>query len=549
MKKLTTLNIIIITTCISILTACKQENIVLNNANKNKFSKFSKGTYDALICSGFPELNSYVLYKETSDSVHYGDVMPYFNSSDNQFYIYYLKNIWSDATSQHHPWYGVSTNNFYSYTDLSGGELLSSSSNGCDPDFSVGTGSVVKSGSTYYAFYSAHNPNYPSSCVTKAEGIMLATSSSLNTAYTKQSSFTTLYPPTGLNFDEQNNFRDPYVFYDSSASKYYMLVAARNNENGTWRGVIIDYTSTDLYHWSYQGIIYDGGAINYFMMETPQMFKIGSYYYLIFSDTNTKDVLYRKSTSITGPWGYPAGNDRIEGNGIYAAKVAADNNGNQYIFGWTNSLVGNVDSGAWNWGGNMVAHQLVQQTNGDLTIQMPSGVKTYMENQVYTTTVNSQWGNVTNTITGTNSYSLVSDTDMNISNVIFNPVNLDRYKISAVVSYSSASKDFGFMVGACDGYNNFYSLRFVPSQNRFSFDKVNRSSLTATTVATNDVPITLAPNTNYNVDIVVENSMVIIYLNNQVALSCRIYKARRTNWGIFVDHSHATFNYIDVKYH
>lgn len=528
-----------------LVAGCKPEKIAINNKNIGP----TKKTTESLTCTQQPELNSYVLYKETTDSVHYGDVMPYFNSSDSKFYIYYLKNIWNDATSQHHPWYGVNTTNFYSYSDLSGGELLSSSSNGCNPDFSVGTGSVVKSGSTYYVFYSAHNPNYPSSCVTKAEGIMLATSSSLSSAYTKQTSFTTMYPPTGLNFDEQNNFRDPYVFYDSGTSKYYMLVAARNNEAGTWRGVIIDYTSTDLYNWTYQGIIYDGAATNYFMMETPQIFKKGSYYYLIFSDTNTKNVYYRKGTAVTGPWSYPVGYDRIEGNGIYAAKVAADASGNQYLFGWTNSLVGNVDSGGWQWGGNMVVHQLIQQTNGDLTVQMPAGVKTYMENQVYSTTVNSQWGTVTNTIPGTNSYNLVSTADNNISNVIFNPVALNCYKISAVVSYSSASKDFGFMVGACDGYDNFYSLRFVPSQNRFSFDKVNRSSLTSTTVPTNDVPITLSPNTNYNIDIVVENSMVVVYINNQVALSCRIYKARRTNWGIFVDHSNATFNYIDVKYH
>lgn len=529
------------------LFSCKQEVLTVKNNLNAKERKTTNST--GLTCTAQPEMYSYKVYRMCADDTYIGDVMPYFDSTGSNFKVFYLKNIWNDATNQRHPWYGFQSTDFSSYTEMTGGELLSCSANGCDQDFSIGTGSVIKKGSTYYEFYSGHNPNYPSSCVTHAEGVMLATSSGLNQSFTKNTAFTTIYAPTGQGFDETNNFRDPYVFYDSGTSKYYMLVAARMNENGTWRGVIVDYTSTDLLNWTYQGVIYDGGAINYFMMETPQEVKIGSTYYLIFSDTNTKHYYYRKSSTLNGPWGYPVGYDRFEGNAMYAAKIASDNAGNNYIFGWTNTLQNSVDTGAWQWGGNLVAHKLTQNANGDLSVSMPTAVRSYLENSVYSITVNSQWGTVTNTIPGTNTYHIVSTADMDISNVIFNPVALDRYKISAIVNYASSSKDFGFMIGACDGYNNFYSLRFVPSQNRFSFDKVNRSNLTTTTVPANDVPITLSPNTNYNIDIVVENSMVVVYINNQVALSSRIYKARRTNWGIFTDHSDVTFSYIDVKYH
>jgi beta-fructofuranosidase len=163
--------------------------------------------------------------------------------------------------------------------------------------------------------------------------------------------------------------------------------------------------------------------------------------------------------------------------------LASDASGHNYLLGWTNTLQGNTDAGAWQWGGNLVTHQIIQQSNGDLTISMPSAVRAYLENRVYVLSVNSQFGNVTNTIAGTNSYRIVSNADMDVANVIFQPVALDRYKISAIVSYASSSKDFGFMIGACDGYNDFYSLRFVPSQHSFRFDKVNRSTLTSTTVS------------------------------------------------------------------
>lgn len=533
---------------IYVLSGCKQEQITIKNKPIDKSVSTNSLSSSGLYCTAQTEQTDYNIYKMCNDGTRIGDVMPYFDATSGKFYIYYLKDIWNDATNQRHPWYGATTNNFYSYSELSAGEMLSCSTQPCDQDFSVGTGSIVKNSGTYYGFYSGHNPNYPSSCVTKAEGIMLATSNSLNNKFNKNTSFTTIYPPTGLGFDETNNFRDPYVIYDNASGKYDMLIAARNNVNGTWKGVIAKYTSTNLLNWTYQGILYDGGTNNYFMMETPQIFQMGSYYYLIFSDINSKHVYYRKSNSINGPWSLPTGYDRFEGNSIYAAKSEVDNNGNRYIFGWTNVLTGNTDAGSWQWGGNLVAHKLSQDGNGDLIVSMPPLQKSYLEQLNLTMVKNSQWGAVTNTIPGTESYNLVSNVDNDIANVIYEPVTLARYKISAVVSYTSSNKDFGFMIGACDGFNDFYSLRFVPSQNKFRFDKVNHSLLTNTTIATNDVPLALNPNTNYNIDIVVENSMVVVYINNIIALSSRIYKASGTNWGIFVDHSNATFNYIGVKY-
>nr|WP_257873364.1 glycoside hydrolase domain-containing protein [Hymenobacter sp. J193] len=143
-------------------------------------------------------------------------------------------------------------------------------------------------------------------------------------------------------------------------------------------------------------------------------------------------------------------------------------------------------------------------------------------------------------------YVLAGPTNGPLANVLFKPLSLTRYKISATVSYTDAANDFGFMLGACDGTNEFYSLRFVPSQNRFSFDRTNRNSLNPGTSAVADVPFPMQPNTPYSVDIVQENSVVVVYLNGVAALSSRIYKAPRTSWGIFADKSTATFRNLTV---
>ena len=542
--------ILIVSFTFFLLFSCASDIENLNAGNsKGSSSKIvppSKiATATALSCDAQSEQTDYNIYHMVSDGTRIGDVMPYYDAATSAFYIYYLKDIWNDATNKRHPWYGFKTTDFYDYTELSAGEILSCSTNSCEQNFALGTGNIIKSGTQFYAFYTGHNPNYPSSCVTKKEGIMLATSTSLNSNFTPNITFATIYPPVGLGFDENENFRDPYVFWDATTSSYIMLVSARRQDGGgPWKGVIAKYTSTDLLNWTYGNIMYDGGAQNFFMMETPEIFMIGSTYYLMFSDIDSKYVYYRKSSSVNGPWNLPVGSDRLDGTGFYAAKTAT-NGTDRYIFAWTNVLAGNTDAGAWAWGGNLAVHKIYQKSNGDLAVAIPHTLKNKMETTNYTPVQNSQWGSVT-PLTGGLSYELTSPADLDVTNIIYDPISLARYKISASVSYSNCNKDFGFMIGACDGFENFYSLRFVPSQNRFSLDKINRSTLTTTTIAYNDVPYVFAPNTNYDIQILIENSMLVVYVNNEVALTNRVYKASNTSWGIFADNSTVAFNNIKV---
>ncbi|HLR32552.1 MAG TPA: glycoside hydrolase family 32 protein [Fodinibius sp.] len=499
---------------------------------------------EILQCEIQTEETDYVFYKRNADA-RIGDVMPLYNSKSGKFYIYYLKDIWNDATHERHPWYGYTTTNFYDYSQISAGEIIGSNPDPCAQDYAIGTGSIIKKGSTYYAFYTGHNPNYPSDCVSTKEGIMLATSSSLDQSFTKDTSFSTIYAPTGMGYDEQNNFRDPYVYYDSGSEKYYMILSARKDVNGTWKGVIAQYSSTDLVSWNYEGVLYDGGDENFFIMETPELFKMGNTYYLLFSDSDSRYVFYRKSTSINGPWHKPESNKRIVGKGIYAAKTAS-NNHDRYIFGWTHANENHSDLGSPLWGGNLVAHKLYQKENGDLAVTIPHTLESFVETQDYTIEENSTYGNVQNTGQGSHSYQLISEKEGEISSVVFEPVEAERYQIEATFSYTQTSGDFGFLVGACDGTNDFVSLRLLPDQGVFRVDKKPRDQLFTTTEPTNDVPIQLSPDTDYNIRIVIENSMVVVYIDNHVALSTRIYSVPGNHWGIFSGNSKANISNITV---
>jgi beta-fructofuranosidase len=323
-----------------------------------------------------------------------------------------------------------------------------------------------------------------------------------------------------------------------------MLVTARKDVGGgNWKGVLAKYTSTNLLNWNYQGVFYDGGNDNFFNMECADLFKLGSTYYLLFSDQGSQRVVYRKSTSLNGPWSPPSGTSRLDGTGFYAAKHLTDKYGDTYLMGWVNRQDGSSDSGNRMYGGNLVVHKLYQQSNGDLAVTIPHTLKANLEAKPLALHVNAQAGTIT---TGAaNTFTLASAAGSFLNSVVFDPIMATHFKVSTTVNYASAGKDFGFMLGACDNYNGFYSLRFIPSQNRFSLDKTDRRNVTASSTAV-DVPFQLSPNTDYKVDIVEENSVVVVYLNNTAALTCRVYRAPQSSWGLFADNATATFKNVTV---
>ena len=497
--------------------------------------------FQSLQCRTQIEQSDYSIYKMASNGKRIGDLMPIYDDASNKFYLYYLKDIWNDNSNQRHPWYAISTTDFSSYNEIPT-EIISSSSAGCDQDFAIGSGSVFVKNNTYYGFYTGHNPNVLSSCVTTKEGIMLATSTNPEVGFTKNKSFTTIYAPKGMQFDEQDNFRDPYVFED--AGIYYMLVSARAKVGGVFKGIIVSYTSTDLLSWTYDGIFYDGGAKYFYFMETAQVFKMGSMYYLLFSDINSRKVTYRKSSSATGPWEQPAGSEFLDGNDFYAAK-AVSNGTDAFIMGWTAKTENNLDAGVKTWGGNLVAHKLTQNSNDDLMLSIPDAVSNGMQTEI-ALKLNREIGAFEKIGSNEESYNLSSSNNNDASAVFYEPIDAPRYLISTTVSYSNSNRDFGFFLGACDEKNNVISLRFVPSENKIRLDKTLRSSLFSSISSDNETLFKLEPNVDYDVKVVIENSIVVIYVNNQVALTSRVYRAPNTSWGVFAENSSVFFKTIIV---
>ena len=131
---------------------------------------------------------------------------------------------------------------------------------------------------------------------------------------------------------EQDDWRDPFVFYQEEEQKWWMLLCTRKKEGPSRRrGATGLLTSDDLVHWSYEGSYWDPHMC--WCPECPDLFQWGEYWYFIYStfcETQGLRTYYRISKSSRGPWKNP-GNNCFDGRAFYAGKTASDGK-SRYIF-------------------------------------------------------------------------------------------------------------------------------------------------------------------------------------------------------------------------
>lgn len=465
----------------------------------------------------------YRLYP-ASENAWVGDVMPM--ADENGIHLYYLYDTDHNGVG-YHPIHKFSTSNFFEYKD--DGLVIPYGSSKEDPDIAIGTGSVLKAqDGRYHCFYTGHNDSFPEKGLDR-ECVMHAVSED-NVNWTKIPE-DTFYAADHYSGDD---FRDPFVFWNEEEQCYWLLIAARDEEMG---GIVARYISTDLSEWTLCDPLY--APEKQYMLECPDLFRLGDYYYLFYSWDQV--TYYAMSNSIYGPFREPADNV-LDGTGFcfYAAKTA-EFEGRRYLCGWVGRKPEPKDTGTYNWAGNMVVHELVQKEDGTLGVKEPSGLKDYFvldRNPVITGTVGdaAEEGSV---------YRLTADTD-NVALVEFGmrePVML----LECTVSLGQAGYA-GFAFGTGDDYGKYTGLVLDAKNNSIHFEGcvLSRIAYVEPVIYTNFI---FEPNKEYQIKLVMENEIAVLYINDTKALTIRIYKSvdGAAHWGIFANNTEAVFRDITVK--
>lgn len=466
-----------------------------------------------------------------------GDPMPFYDPQDGDFKVMYLQNYLANDETRYHPIWAVETTNGSSYTSL--GELIPTGGDN-ELDAALGTGCVYydEANKLYYTYYTGHT--------TGREVVMRATSTDFET-WTKDRTFYLMGDEDGYS---ASDFRDPCIFADEEGTYHMVISTTKDGSN-----VLAGYTSTDLKTWTHEGVFMYMHWDRFY--ECPDIFKMGDWWYLIYSDISTvsRKVCYFKASTLdelkqaTASASFPDDKEGfLDTRALYAGKTATDGT-TRYLWGWCpyrsgedNTNVG-ADPDTPEWSGNLVMHRVVQHTDGTLSLGEVDGISgKYTTESTLTPMVQS--GSVSGS---SNSYTLNG-----IAYVLFNRLNVHN-KITCTITTSSATDSFGFSFVRGTDSDAYYSIVVNPeSATRRKINFEEEGAAGAGFIAGIDGYLFDTPSDNvYDITILTDNSVCVVYVNDNVVYTNRIYGIQKNCWSInsYTDGGGITVSNLKVSYY
>lgn len=454
------------------------------------------------------------------------DFIPFYENG--RYHLFYLLD-WRDKAGHGEgtPWYQLSTNDLVHFTEH--GCMLARGSE-AEQDLYVFTGSVIKAEGLYHIFYTGHNPHLRQQGKPE-QAVMHAISHDLLT-WQKVPEDSFFAPQTGY---EPHDWRDPFVFWNEESQEYWMLLAARVTHGPSrQRGCTALCASKDLKTWEVREPFWSPDL--YFTHECPDLFRMGDWWYLIFSEfSDTHQTRYRMSRTLNGPWLAPA-DDAFDTRAYYAAKTASDGK-RRFLFGWNPTREGETDEGRWQWGGNLVVHEIVQQADGTLVTQVPPEVAGHFA-QKAVLTVEPQIG----------VWQVAGDTAAIDAQDGFAWCRLGAMpstcRLDATVTFSTNTAAVGLILRTDASLDRYYQIRLEPHRQRLVFDRWPRPGDQPIIL---ERPVALLPDTPIHVQVFADGTLFEIYVDGKVALSTRGYAHTSGDWGVYVNQGAATFSSLGLR--
>lgn len=502
MKKLWAIPVLAAAMCFS-LTACSAKGVDQEGANVFPVSTSDDGL-----------------------EITMGDVMPFYD--DGVMNIYHLRNSSSTNSLFYHPIARITTEDFIHYTDE--GVAINYADEETEgiksTDTALGTGSFIKdSNGLYHAFYTGHNDQAAAQGLPFTEVVRHATSKDQK-EWTKDEDFKL--------YGSENDFRDPYVYYDGTDSCYYMLVTTR--EYG--KAVIKRYTSTSLgaddTGWTAVDNFFENNEGTY-NMECPSYIELNGFYYLAYSEQGDNRVThYRYRTEHGGEW-KKFDRDSIDASGFYAGRLekAGDK---LYAFAWCAKLSGG-SSGGFDWGGNLVTHEIKQNTQtGELSAVIPENYKNYFNHEADYKTVGGE-----------------SVTDFTFGGEKFEAHGMQKLsenvtRMSFEITAKELKGDFGLTFGIDGDFNDRLGgavMAFEPGLGRITcYNGVSNILRYGSPLAL--VAFNFEKDKSYAADVIIDGEIITLYLNGEVALTARITDMVGENFAFYSNGAKAEMRGIKI---
>jgi beta-fructofuranosidase len=271
------------------------------------------------------------------------------------------------------------------------------------------------------------------------------------------------------------------------------------------------------------------------MTECPDVFTMGNYQYLIYSNINDRMVTYKYRLLTSNLWITP-NNSKLDGAAFYAGRTVFDGV-NRYIMGWCPTKNNSSDANNYDWAGSLVTHRLIQNTDGTFRVAITDGVDKKFATAKVLTPLKSIGSSNSNA-----NYTLKSGVEKSYS--LFDR-ETKPFKIKTQINAVS-STEFGFGFGACSTLNELYSIVFDITKKQIRLEKSIKNGSSTVISTLTQLPLTVPANKQFDVTIVSENSVCVVYINDEIAFTNRIYKMSQNPWTIFANNGEVTFSDLKV---
>ena len=306
--------------------------------------------------------------QEDSISITMGDVMPFYD--EGTMHVYHLRNITGTNSLFYHPIARISTKDYIHYEN--NGVALNYEESVTSVDAALGTGSFIKGkDGVYHCFYPGHNDKAHDD---EMKGAGLRYNECLRHATSEDGQKTWQKDEDFILYGWADDFRDPYVYYDAAEGKYNMLVTTREDN----KAIIARFQADSLYaksdEWRRVANFFVNDAGNY-NMECPSFLEWNGFQYLAYSEQGENRVTHYRYRAIGDENWIRPDRDAIDASGFYAGRLEKAGE-RLFAFAWCARLTGG-NTGAFDWAGNLVTHELTQKENGELCPIMPHTYKDY----------------------------------------------------------------------------------------------------------------------------------------------------------------------------
>jgi len=478
---------------------------------------------------GFTTFYTPYMIKPTDNVGGVGDPMPFYDAKNSEFKVLYLQDYANNKAYCFHPYWGLKTKDCSSYESL--GEILSAGSNDFQQDAALGTGCCFynEADGLYYIYYTGENGK-----CTNRQVVMRATSHDFKT-WTRDNLWQLNGPEYGYNgFD----FRDPQIFKGDDG-KFHMIIATRPQAGGN--GIFAEFVSADMKNWENAGsfpMVWDR------FCECPDVFKMGDWWYLVYSESFqtswSRKVKYMMADSwenlkkcFNDPganWPKDGREGVLDSRAFYAGKTAS-NGTDRYIWGWCpyrpvddidvrNINVGAGDGNEPKWGGALVCHKVLQHEDGTLTLTaVPSLNNKY--NKPQTVREMESKGYANGKLTGEGAY------------VLYNRLGYHNH-MSFTVKTAGNTDKFGVSLFRGSDSKKYYTMVFNPEgENDRKINMEQEGAEGKGFIEAVDSYKFQRPADNvYNIDIYTDNSVFVIYVNDNVCYTMRLYGIQKNCWSI-----------------